>query len=176
MIKRTEKVHLSNTVKIMSAVVIAIVIVAGIGVPLQGLMNSRYDTERYISLGILLFIILIFVSVFIYAPKRISLSDEGLILYRGLGKVRLPYSEMADIRIYRPSDSVINIRTFGIGGVLGFIGRYYNKEIGHYISYVGDYSQAFLIQMKSGKKYVMSCNNAQEMVEEVRMQMNPAKL
>jgi hypothetical protein len=33
------------------------------------------------------------------------------------------------------------------------------NEIGNYEAYVGDYKQAFLIETKAGKKYVLSCEN-----------------
>ena len=61
--------------------------------------------------------------------------------------------------LWIPIDSSCDVRVCGIGGVCGFIGRFYNKKIGYYTSYVGDYSQAFLVKKCNGRKYVFSCED-----------------
>nr|WP_303246975.1 PH domain-containing protein [Phocaeicola vulgatus] len=58
-----------------------------------------------------------------------------------------------------------------IGGLGGYIGKFYNSKIGFYTAYVGDYSQAFLIKINNREKYVMSCRHAEKIVEEVKSRL-----
>lgn len=66
------------------------------------------------------------------------------------------YSDITDISLYH-RENVAEIRILGIGGLGGYIGKFYNSKIGFYTAYVGDYSQAFLIKINNREKYVMSC-------------------
>lgn len=77
------------------------------------------------------------------------------------------YSDITDISLYH-RENVAEIRIFGIGGLGGYIGKFYNSKIGFYTAYVGDYSQAFLIKINNREKYVMSCRHAEKIVEEVK--------
>ncbi|MBQ7042781.1 MAG: hypothetical protein IJN66_08775 [Muribaculaceae bacterium] len=61
-----------------------------------------------------------------------------------------------------------NVRTCGSGGVLGYTGNFYNKAIGKYISYVGNYDQTFLLTLKTGKRYLLSCQNPEEFVKTIK--------
>ncbi|MCS2726154.1 PH domain-containing protein [Phocaeicola vulgatus] len=80
------------------------------------------------------------------------------------------YSDITDISLYH-RENVAEIRIFGIGGLGGYIGKFYNSKIGFYTAYVGDYSQAFLIKINNREKYVMSCRHAEKIVEEVKSRL-----
>ncbi len=79
-------------------------------------------------------------------------------------------SDITDISLYH-RENVAEIRIFGIGGLGGYIGKFYNSKIGFYTAYVGDYSQAFLIKINNREKYVMSCRHAEKIVEEVKSRL-----
>lgn len=49
------------------------------------------------------------------------------------------YFDIIDIFLYY-RENVVEICIFGIGGLGGYIGKFYNSKIGFYIVYVGDYS------------------------------------
>ena len=80
------------------------------------------------------------------------------------------YSDITDISLYH-RENVAEIRILGIGGLGGYIGKFYNSKIGFYTAYVGDYSQAFLIKINNREKYVMSCRHAEKIVEEVKSRL-----
>ena len=46
--------------------------------------------------------------------------------------------------------------------------NFYDKEIGRHLRYVGNHDEAFLVELKSGKKYVLSCENSGRVIELVR--------
>lgn len=154
-----KKVHRSKSVKILTFIFMTILVVADI------YLITQMATQKIpFILCALLFAIIsatIFFS-YMYAPMCIRLTDSSLILHRGIGKKVIDYSDIREIDIYK-SEGII-VRVCGIGGVFGFIGKFYNKKIGHYFSYVGDYSQTFYVQQKNGKKYVFSCEDREYIV------------
>ncbi len=164
-----EKVLLSKSAKIITAVILPMLIVFGIGVQLYLLTQSEDEVRRYVLIGVMVLIAATLIPCFMLAPRKIVLTDTQLVLHKGVGKLRLSYADMESVSIYRPTKGVVDVRTFGIGGIFGFIGYFYNKQTGHYIAYVGDYSQAFLVRMKNGKKYMLSCGNHQSIVAAVKM-------
>jgi hypothetical protein len=98
--------------------------------------------------------------VFYFALESLSfieMNETGIILHKQIAKLDIPYDEIMDVKCYKPDKS--EMRYFGSGGVFGFIGKFSNAKIGTYQSYVGDYTQAFLIQTRKNKKYVLSCKN-----------------
>lgn len=165
---RNKKVHLSLASQIITIIVSLIIIGAGLIIPIYRTINNQ---DIYISFIIMLATIIIFFPAFMYAPKRIILSDKQLILQKRIGCLHLSYSEMAEVCIYSTNNPFAEIRTLGSGGYLGFIGNFYSREIGFYTAYVGDYSQTFLVKMKSGKKYLFSCEQHTDIVSTIRQKL-----
>ncbi len=92
--------------------------------------------------------------------KTIEVTGDALILHKAGGNMVMPFLDIQEIRRYSKS----GIRLFGVGGVFGFIGLFANSEIGRHHAYVGSCYEAFLVVMKSGKKYVFSCEDRDEAV------------
>ena len=162
-----EKVTLSKSARLITWIVIPILIVFGLLIPLRDFMHSPSTGMQALFGCVILIILLSLVSILVYAPKEIALDDTCLTLTKGAGTLRIPYSDMEEVRMYNPRNTG-NIRVFGIGGVCGYIGRFYNRDIGYYTSYVGDYEQAFFIRTRKGKKYLLSCEHAEKIAEKLK--------
>ena len=162
-----EKVTRSRFVMLVTSVVLSLYIFIGIGLPLYILYGEeRVQVEIFSLWTILGVAILALLPVLIFIPRYVSLTDSCLKLHRGIGVSSFAYDDIKTIRLYSPKN-IVTERKFGIGGVGGFIGNFYNPEIGNHVAYVGDYSQAFLIVMKSGKKYMLSCQHSEKIVAQV---------
>lgn len=150
----TKKVHKSKTIVVLTIVFLTILVVTDV----WGLIQVvRGDVPYLLGIGVALIITLGIIFSYVYAPMRITFSENSLVLHRGIGKKQFHYSDIESIEVF--NNKHIALRICGIGGVFGFVGRYYTEGIGHYFSYVGDYSQAFYFQLKNGKKYLLSCED-----------------
>lgn len=155
-----KKVYWTLLVKLLTAIVFTALIAGDI---LFFLEITKPDTG-YLAFDIFLITIMT-ASIVIswgYAPLSITLSDTHFMLRRGIGNKKIEYSQIVEISVYK--EKGYTIRVFGSGGLCGFIGRFYNKNFGYYFAYVGDFSQAFSIQLKNGKKYVFSCEDRDEVI------------
>ena len=159
-----EKVTRSHSVKTITHIVMLLYVFIIVGIPMSLLLGEEWFWTEKVSLWTMLVIVVFtLVPVWVFLPRYVSVTDTCLKLYRGIGVSSFVLEDIKVIRLYSPSN-VVTTCTFGIGGVGGFIGKFYNSEIGKYIAYVGDYSQAFLVVMKSGKKYLLSCQNPEKVV------------
>lgn len=134
-----------------------------IGVMLYAAITEPSFT--YISGAFILLMVVICLFTYLEAPKRVMLTDDAIVLYKVRGRLVLPFGGIKSIREY---PSLKGVRLCGSGGLYGFIGYFYDKEIGRHLRYVGNHDEAFLIELKSGKKYVLSCENSGHVIEFVR--------
>ena len=112
----------------------------------------------FINAVYILLTIAILFACYAYGPKLLSISNEYLTLYKGVGNLKIRLSDIVESGVYKP-DAIFDVRVFGIGGVCGYVGKFYNKKFGSYTSYVGDYSQSFYVKTTKGKRYVFSCED-----------------
>lgn len=79
-----------------------------------------------LGMGLIVIISVAIIVSYSYAPMAVSLSETSLVLYRGIGKKNFNYSDIDIIDIHISDEPAIRI--FRIGGVSGFVGRYYTKK------------------------------------------------
>ena len=142
-----EKVSSSQSVKLITWTVIPVIIIFGLLIPIRDFMHTTHTVMQVLYGTVVILVFMMLNAVLFYAPKEVILDDTRLTLIKGAGKLTILRNEIEEIRMYDPRDTG-NIRVFGIGGICGYIGRYYNRDIGYYTSFVGDYSQAFFIRTK----------------------------
>ena len=137
--------------------------VFGLGVLLYAIVTEP-ESVCFMG-GFIILLIVIWLFTYLEAPKRVMLTDDAIVLYKVRGRLVLPFGGIKSIREY---PSLKGVRLCGSGGLYGFIGYFYDKEIGRHLRYVGNHDEAFLIELKSGKKYVLSCENSGRVIEFVR--------
>lgn len=151
------KVYWSKSVKWISSLASLVMLVGG-----------TVSLEEYSLWGIitasLLLIVLFFCAY--WAPNYVEVTKRTIRLHKLVGIKAIPLNEIKTIDIYRGGS--MDVRVCGSGGFLGFTGLFYNNEIGNYYSYIGCYRQAFLIQLKNNKKYLLSCENREQLVALVK--------
>lgn len=140
---------------------LCIVILAIVLILFVSLATKMGKEDIYITGGAMAIATSVSLYFYLKSPQNIEITDKALILHKVRGKIAMPFNEIQEIRPYSKS----GIRLCGSGGMFGYIGLFTNKEIGRHHEYVGDFFEAFLVVMKSGKKYVMSCENRDEAVK-----------
>ncbi len=140
-------------------------------IALIAIMIARLERGHEITAYILAVIIVVscFTALF-YTPMTISATGSGVEINRSLRIKSLPYSEIESVRLCPPT--MAEKRLFASGGFFGYWGWFSEPGIGKYFAYYGKSSDCFLITLKSGKKYVLGCEKAPEMVEYINSQLH----
>ena len=118
----------------------------------------NHEDKGIIGVVILFFML---ISGWLYGPVTIAADEKSVTIKSILRKQQLDISNIKSVELYQPTMG--SIRVFGSGGYMGYWGVY-RGYIGRYIAYYGKASDCFLISMKNGDKYVLGCENTEEMV------------
>ncbi|MDE6048395.1 MAG: PH domain-containing protein [Paramuribaculum sp.] len=98
-----------------------------------------------------------------YTPMELKATESQLEICRSIAIKPIPYSAVESVTLCPPT--MAEKRLFASGGFFGYWGWFSEPGIGKYFAYYGKSSDCFLITLKSGKKYVLGCENAPQMVD-----------
>ena len=118
-----------------------------------------------IVLEILSLVLLISPALFI--PLRLVVNEKTLRIWRLIGKVEIRLEDIKSCSFIEDSRSFFDktIRTFGSGGLYGFLGHFKHDRYGKMRMFVTHPKQCFLIRTKDGRNFVVSSPKRKEIVE-----------
>lgn len=135
------------------------------------LVYALKQPDNELAAGILVaVIILLLLSTLFYMPLYIYLDNGCLNIVRSLRVKSIPLSKIADVKLCPPTMGAIRI--CGSGGWFGWYGWFREKDLGKYFAYYGKASDSFLVTLDNGKKYMLGCKDAPEMVKEIAKTIN----
>jgi hypothetical protein len=155
------KVKWALSVKIITSITLAITVVCE-----YYLVHSLIYSTDWINLVGVCLIPLITLYFVWESPTFIEMAETGIVLHKRIERLFISYDKIIDVEYYRPNRS--EKRLFGSGGFCGYIGKFKNATIGTYQSFVGDYSNSFLIKTKENKNYVLSCENRDIVINTIK--------
>ena len=98
-----------------------------------------------------------------FAPQRLEIGDDKIVVLRRYRSVVLHREEIKSIEYVSKLSFRGAIRTFGVGGLFGYYGRYYAPALGSFTLYATNFDNLFLIRLVNGKKIVISCSEPEKM-------------
>ncbi len=120
-----------------------------------------------------LLMVVFFITVIVgvgYMPMRLKANDEIITVTRLIGSLEVPLSEVTGVSRISKSDIDGSMRTFGSGGLFGYLGRFQNGRLGNYTMYATELNNLILIRTDD-KKYVFSCTKAQDFVDYINSRL-----
>ena len=150
-----QRVDLNRT-SILSTLAFVVLFVAFI------IFDKQTDT-RLVLAGI--FSVCLIFGLF-YMPMSISADKYAIYIRRPLRVKAISMSDVKSVKIFPVPLKAM--RLCGSGGFMGYWGWFREPGIGRYFAYYGDPRDCFLVELSSGKKYVLGCRNAGAMVEHIR--------
>lgn len=99
-------------------------------------------------------------------PIRYEITGDAVGIVRGrpFRSIVIPVADMREVR--RVTLPATTIRTFGIGGLFGWVGWFWNKDLGRFFMAATHRKHTVLIA--NGKKFVISPENPDEFIADVR--------
>lgn len=97
-------------------------------------------------------------------PIYYQISEKELMIKRLIKNVRISRSEIESLELIDKKAISGSIRTFGIGGLFGYIGKFSNFELGNMTWYVTRRDQPVLLKMKGGQKIILSPDDSEDFV------------
>lgn len=152
---------------VMTTTIILIVVVVIAFMPLYNIAE-RNNIAISIVCGIAL--IEMIVMELYYCPVSIIVTQNQLLIRRFFTSKNIPLNEIASVEIY--SESTRFLKVCGSGGMFGFYGWYKNKELGRFFIYATNLKELICITLISGKKYMISCEDARNLYNEINHRLS----
>ncbi len=136
----------------------------------SGLCFYRYRTGHRTEFIIVAFFILVLSLLgMFYMPMSLSLKNGILSVNRSLWIKDIPVSQIESVRLCPPTMGTRRIA--GSGGFMGYWGWFREGDIGKYFAYYGKASDCFLVTLRNGRRYMLGCNDAPEMVAAIQKEL-----
>ena len=156
------KASYDMTTKIITAGIIILLLTIAI-LPVFLIDNRGF----LITLLISLVHILICIVTFIYSPRSYSIASKQITIHRIFKDVVFLREEIESYKIIDKADIKGTIRTFGVGGLFGYFGSFYNTNFGAMTWYLTRRDKLVLLITKQNKKILLSPDNPEDFIKAI---------
>lgn len=105
-----------------------------------------------------------------YSPMSVRVTDTAIEVVRSLKIKKILLTDVKEVRLLSPTMGAIRI--CGSGGFMGYWGWFRERALGKYFAYYGKASDCFFVVLKNGRRYMLGCKDAPEMVDAIRKKMS----
>lgn len=131
-------------------------------------LTGMFVAEKKIILPVVAVIILsAFVFAYVYRPISYTVTKDHLIIKRMAGAVLIPRSAIKSVDIIHKNVVDGSLRTFGVGGLFGYYGKFSNAKLGAMTWYVRRMDHLVFINT-SGEKILVSPDDINGFVAALR--------
>jgi hypothetical protein len=135
-----------KSVKIFTAVISFIFLLSVIG------LIGIFIVEKSIILPVLSLVILsAFVLAYVYRPVSYTISNEQLFINRLAGDIVIPKASIKQVDVIDKDVVDGAFRTFGVGGLFGYFGKFSNARFGSMTWYVSRMDKLVLLTTDTEK-------------------------
>ena len=145
------KASLDTLTKGITIGVFVLLIVIG-QISVRALFTSQADTATIlVHLGILLLLFIILLGSWLYAPRFYTIANNILTINRPIGKVKIKLGDIKQVRLLTDNEMKGLIRTFGVGGLFGYFGKFHATDFGNMTFYATQRKNKILIVTNNSK-------------------------
>ncbi len=119
-------------------------------------------------LPLAILLLVIYLICMFLKPLNYEITKDELIIRRLIRSVRINRSDIESLELKDKSDLKGTVRTFGVGGLFGWYGKFANSQIGDMTWYVTRRDKPVLIIKKDSKKIMISPDEAEAFVTEFK--------
>ena len=153
------KISLDKTARIIT---IAVTILFGVLILGPFLFLEEYGTG--VSLLTSLFLAAVYFTAFAFRPVSYSLDREKLIIHRIFPDVQIDRKQMISAEVLEKDALYWSIRTFGVGGLFGYFGKFANAKLGNMTWYATRRDKTVLIKTAGNKKIILTPDDPNQFV------------
>ena len=131
---------------------VAILFIAIIGSQFLPIGNTMYTGSIFIRILPLS----IFCGVYAFHPVKYMLTESACIIHRPLSDVNIKKEILVSAQIVDKETMKWTIRTFGVGGLFGYFGKFANRALGSMTFYATRRNNYVLIITTDGRKIIIT--------------------
>lgn len=165
------KASLDTLSKVITVGIIILFFVIGYK-SIKAIMVAKGDiTTILMHAGIILFLIVTIVCCYLFGTQKYLVVNNELIIKRPIKEKRIVISDIEEVRLVNDCNVTGTIRTFGVGGLFGYYGKYYNKTFGSMTLYTTQQKNRIFIRTKKQDKIIISPDDM-SLLDKLKMDHN----
>jgi hypothetical protein len=139
---------------------LAKIITAGITVLFAVIIIGQYsfikDTGKMVPHLTTIALLLIYGISYAFRPADYVLTKSTLTIHRPIKDIIINRKEIDSIELLNKDQLACTIRTFGVGGLFGYYGKFANTKLGRMTWYATRRDKMILVSTKENKKIVLT--------------------
>jgi hypothetical protein len=132
-----------------------------------GPVFSEQGLKSNVPIFVDIFIFVTYIICYGFSPKSYEINDINLIIKRPFKDVVIDRTQIISATPVESSKLRWAIRTFGVGGLFGYFGKFWNKEFGDMTWYATQRSHTVLIITDNHQKIILTPDEEDSFVKEV---------
>lgn len=154
MIYKTSLDNFAKTITVFTTIVFIVII--------TGQVSLIIDFQLTVPIITIIFLVATYLVAFLYRPIDYRVTDTKLIIHRPLQDIEIERKDIQSVEKIDKAKLSFTVRTFGVGGLFGYWGRFANHKIGVMTWYGTRRDKAVLVKTFSNKKFVVTPDNLDE--------------
>jgi len=150
-----------------TAIVITIAVTILFAVIIGGQYSIIKDAGRAVPIYTTTVCLLIYFLAFAFRPVNYVVTKDELIVRRPLLNVHIKRADIKSVELIDKNKIRGSIRTFGVGGLFGYYGRFANFSLGRMTWYATRRDKAVLVKTTDDKKIIFTPNDPGKFVTEL---------
>jgi hypothetical protein len=122
------------------------------------------DAGRAIPLYTTVALLLIYFTAFAFRPINYNLTTDKLIIHRLFADVKIDRNQIKSVELLARDKISWAIRTFGVGGLFGYYGKFANTKLGSMTWYATRRDRTVLVRTVDNKKIILTPNEPDQFV------------
>jgi hypothetical protein len=114
----------------------------------------------YTTVALLLF----YFIAFAFRPIEYDLTTDKLIIRRLAGDVKINRTQIKSVELLEKDKIGLAIRTFGVGGLFGYYGKFASSQLGNMTWYATRKDRIVLVRTIDNKKIILTPNEPDKFV------------
>jgi hypothetical protein len=145
---------------------LAVVITACTTILFAGVIVWQYTVVQETAMPSIISLLLvgIYLLIFLLRPVYYMIDGQQLIVHRVLNNVVVERSRISTVSLLEAKQVRGSIRTFGVGGLFGYFGRFYHYGIGGMTWYATRRNHLVLIVTIDGQKIIVTPDDTEAFI------------
>jgi hypothetical protein len=140
----------------------------GVTLLFAAIIIGQYPLIKYSGYAFPIFttvlIVLTYFIAFAFRPIDYKILANELIIHRLAGNVKILRSQIKSVEVLDKKKIAWSVRTFGVGGLFGYYGKFANAKLGPMTWYATRRDRTVIIRTLNNKIIILTPDNPEEFV------------
>ena len=118
--------------------------------------SSTGINNYLVRIGVVMLLVTFILVCYLLSTKSYKLTDDQITITRPLRSFSIKLADIIKVELLSPEQLSGLIRTFGVGGMFGYYGKYYNSTLGPINLYTTQRRNRIMIVTRANVAFVIS--------------------